>query len=483
VKLISSLNRNLAAAFALSALMWAQGSVAQAQTSDPPQSQNPGTDSGQGSSDEGLAAASGESRAPVPLPLSVDVSTLQYSPEQAQHNFLQGGIELRSAYDDNLLSTSSNHEGGLTYSVMPQISLNLSRPRLFTSLSYSGGYAVNQRFSTYNQTTQAAGADVRYRLTPHVNVRVSDNFIYTSSFFDQQQGTFGVSGILQGPNQNVITPLSRHTDNFGTADVTYQYSAGDMVGASTTSFYSRYRDVPKNSIALLDTRTEEADGFYTHRVTPRNWSGVAYKFQHLSFDPATQDVDTHSFLAFHTVLLKPRMSVAVFGGAEYSDLTTQIVTTVITLPAVTVTSVPVERKTWSWTAGAAYLWQGERTSVSANWLRKVSDGGGLLSGVELLSGGGGLRRQLTRTTEVTLGGSYGDSRGLAANSGLVARVKSGSGSVALEQRMGKSISATLGYGRDYQQQSGSSTPVVSLNTNHNRGWISLRYEFTRPLGR
>ncbi len=480
-----SIRYNLAAVLALATALWAQSAAAQSDASAPsPQSQSSGQDASQTPADASEAGASGESRVPVPLALNVDISTLQYSPEEAHHNFVSGGVELRSAYDDNLLSTGTNHEGGVTYSVMPQFSLNTSRPRLATSLNYSGGYSVNQRFSTYNQASQTAGADVRYRLTPHVNLRVSDNFIYTSSFLDQQQGALIGAGIIQQPNQNIITPLSRHTDNLGTADVTYQYSAGDMVGASGTSFYSRYRDVPANSVQLLDTRSDEADGFYTHRITARDWSGVAYKFQHLTFDPATQDVVTSSYLAFHTHYLQPgRMSVAVFGGAEYSDLTTQIVTTVVTLPTVTVTSVPVERKTWSWTAGAAYLWQGERTGVSANVLRKVSDGGGLLSGVEVASGGVGLRRQLTRTTEVSLSASYGDSRALAANAGAIGEVKSGSGSVELRQQLGRSVSAGLGYGRDYQQQSGNVAPVVNLNTNHNRGWITLRYQFSRALGR
>jgi hypothetical protein len=47
--------------------------------------------------------------------------------------------------------------------------------------------------------------------------------------------------------------------------------------------------------------------------------------------------------------------------------------------------------------------------------------------------------------------------------------------------MGRSFSATLGYGRDYQQQ--MVVAASSANVNHNRGWVTLGYQFSKALGR
>ena len=53
------------------------------------------------------------------------------------------------------------------------------------------------------------------------------------------------TGVMQQPNQGVITPLARQTfDSRRRAEITYQYSAGDMVGASGTYYISRFGAPP-----------------------------------------------------------------------------------------------------------------------------------------------------------------------------------------------------------------------------------------------
>src|SRR5262249_25382181 len=156
----------------------------------------------------------------------------------------------------------------------------------------------------------------------HVNFRVSDRFVYTGNFLSQFQGpTVGLgTGVITQPNSAVITPVAQRTDNLGTVEITYQYSAGDMIGASGTFYNSHFGNVPTGSVQLLATKTEQGSGFYTHRFTPRNWTGIAYNYQRLNFNPDTQAVQTHSFYLFHTIYLQPRMQLALFAGPEYSDV-------------------------------------------------------------------------------------------------------------------------------------------------------------------
>jgi hypothetical protein len=170
------------------------------------------------------------------------------------------------------------------------------------------------------------------------------------------------------------------------------------------------------------------------------------------------------------------MQLALFVGPEYSDLQGQTVDNTVTPPVVT----PTAHQGWSTAGGASFSWQGQRTSITASGVRKVSDGGGLLQAVTLITGSGAVRRQLARNTNLLFSGVYGNSTALEAGSSSFTTVKSASGSVAWEQRFARNFTANLGYARDYQEQNVITLPT--MNVNHNRGWITLSYEFTHPLG-
>ena len=239
--------------------------------------------------------------------------------------------------------------------------------------------------------------------------------------------------------------------------------------------------MPAGSTGLLDTDTQQADGFYTHRMARSYWVGGAYEYQRLSFSPGIDQATTHSFLLFNTIYLRPRMSISMFGGPEYWDYNSQQITQVITVPVVLVVSTPVSRQKWTYSAGASFNWQGERTSVQLGASRRISDGGGILGAVELVSAQAALRQKITRSTTLAFGGIAGDNRLLANFNGVADRLRSVSGSAALEQMLGRSFMVSLGYGRDYQRQSGGTPPPTDVN--HNRGWVSLTYNFSKAIGR
>jgi len=438
-----------------------------------------GMDLNQGN--EGGSTVNTSARVPVPLPLNIDASSLEFTDEQERRNFVRAGVTVGANYDDNLLSApqTGTPEGGAVFSAMPNIMLDQARTRLAWTVNYAGGFMVNQRISSYNQGSHNAGVDLRYRLSPHVNVHVRDNYVITTGFFEQFQAGNGapLAGALTQPNQAVITPLARHNDDLGTAEITWQFSAGDMVGATSTFYDSRYRDITNAGPGtLLDTRTYEGDGFYTHRVTETNWAGLVYKFQRLQFGTVDGTVtpaspigaDTNSFLLFDTINLKPNMVLSLFAGPEYTTLNDELLTgTSTTLPG-----------TWGTAGGASYAWNGQRTSIRATGLRRVSDGGGMLAAVELISGSAAVRRQMRRTSTLELGMVYGDSRELGAEP---ADLKSASVSVDWEQRFARDFTASMGYARDFQQGSLLAGPLATVN--HNRGWIAISYEFSRPFGR
>ena len=463
-----------------------QTQAPQAQEQNPNQTQEPGTEqsTATAASDNQQADANpgSQTAAPVPLPLNLDSSSLQFSGERMGDNHWQAGIGATGTYDDNLLSLPSPRIGGLSYLLFSRLGVELSRRRLLFKADYEGGYSLNQRFSAYDEGSHSAKLDLRYRLSPHVTLRVADRFAYTTSFFSQIADLNTGTGIIQQPNVGIITPFSRHTDNLATGQLTYQYSAGDMVGVNATSDISSFQAAPAGAPALLNSRSEEGDAFYSHRFTPRNWSGIGYTYQRISFQPAIENLNSHSILLYHTIYLKRNVVLGFFAGPEYSQLDSQIVSTNVTLPYVSVNSTAVSQDRWSVAGGGSFNWTGPHSSFQASGVRKVSDGGGLLGAVDITNGIAAMRRQVKRNSTVEFNVIYVGSHSLdRGTTTFFGDLKSVSGSLSWEQDVGPHFATVFGYSRDYQEQSASAQP--SENVNHNRGWVTVSYRFRRPLGR
>jgi hypothetical protein len=464
-----TLKRNLAVLFVL-----ASGLQVLAQDQTPPKQQSMVQDNG------AQPAIEDDQRAPAPALLGGDGNSLQFSSELERSNYLRGGVQLGATYDDNAASTPSGHISDFSYSVLPNIFLEQTRSRTRWSLGYIGGFVANQRLSEHNQGSHNVTGQLQYRLSPHVTMRLSDAFLATTGFLQQLQNTFNpVTGPITSPNQNVITPLAKTINNTATAELTYQFTADDMIGGGGTFYDSHFRDVPAGSGFLIDTSTRSADVFYTHRFTPRNWTSFTYKFQNMSF--STDDrTRVHSFLLSHTIYPQAHMNISFFIGPEYSEIGTQTVTLVVTPPVISLVSFASLEHSWSISGGGSFGWQGERTSVRLDGTRRVSDGGGFLGAVKLDSVNGGLRRQLAQWTVVDFNGFYGHSSSLGPQGDTIPALKSASGGVGVEQRLASNLMLRFDYGRDYQE---GGTNAILGAVNHNRGSVSLSYNFTRPIGR
>jgi hypothetical protein len=291
-------------------------------------------------------------------------------------------------------------------------------------------------------------------------------------------------GPIQAPNPAVIVDsLALVQNNTGTAQISYQYSATDVVGASATSNIIHYDEpVGAASTGLRNTQSYEADGFYNRRFSRRNWGGVTYSFERSSVSPAgSETFDTESALLLYTLYLRPSVQLSIFAGPEYSSLSTEIITTVATPPTVSVTAVPSTDKRWSTSTGGTFSWQGLRTSANVTAARKISDGGGLGGAVELLSASAGVRRKITHLANLEFDAVYGDSNALDKAASNFTRIDSATVRVTWEQHLTRSIVASLGYAREYQKEETQSAPALDIN--HSRAWFTIGYEFSKALGR
>jgi hypothetical protein len=389
---------------------------------------------------------------------------------EMRSNYLRAGLTFNTAYTDNLLAGATvNPISDVSYSVWPTLALDETTPRLHSVLTYSPGFTFYQRTGARNEMDQNVGLDVQYRLSPHVSASVRDMFQKSSNVFNQPSlFSEGVYGSPQPPTVAVIPPVADLLNNTANAELTYQFSATGMVGAGGTFTNLHFPD-PAEVPGLFDSASRGGSAFYSHRLSRRHYVGTLYQYSRILAYPvgATSATQTQTIFAFYTIYLKPNLSLSLSGGPQHYD-TAQA-------------PLPVSRS-WTPAATASLGWQGRHTTFAASYLRIVSGGGGLIGAFHSNSANASARWQIARTWNVGSAANYAIYKALTpffflANSGGHAV----SGTVSIQHQLNEHFNAELGYMRLHQSFDGIS--VISANPDTNREYISISYQFSRPLGR
>jgi hypothetical protein len=419
------------------------------------------------------AAATSDSTMQVPPPVSAE-SYPAVTGSETRSNYLRTGLTVSSTYSDNILGGLSSHPvADESYSISPYIALDETTSRLHSILTFDPGFTFYQHTSRRNEADENAGVDVSYRLSPHVTLSVVDSFRKSSNLLNQPNG-FGnsVFGSGQASPVTVIAPVADQLSNTGTAQLTYQFGPNAMVGVSgvfTNLHYSNPAQVP----GLFDSGSRGGSAFYTHRLSGRHYIGATYQYQMLLAYPIgfRAQTQTNGLLLFYTVYLKPTVSLSFFGGPQYSD---------------TEESVAPRLRTWSPATGASLAWQERQTNFAISYSRLIAPGGGLIGAVHQDEGTASVRRQLTQTLDVGIEAGYSNNRLLDATllQGIGGGGSSGhsiSGTASMQRQLGEHFALGLGYSRLHQSY--RNITAISNAPDTNRGWLSVSYQFARPLGR
>jgi hypothetical protein len=392
-------------------------------------------------------------------------------------NYLRAGLAFTSAYTDNALGSVNGHPvSDVSYSVAPFIALDETTPRLHVISTYAPGFTFYQRESSLNETDQNASINFQYRLSPHVTFSARDGFQKSSNVFNQPDlGSAGaVSGGTQEANFSVIAPIADRLSNTGNVGITSQFAANGMVGASGTFTNLHYPDQAEVP-GLFDSSSQAGSVFYSLRASKMHYIGVTYEYQRLLSYPTEgqSETQTHAILFFYTLYATSRFSMSFFGGPQYSD------TVQPPLP-----SLPVQlpaAKTWTPAAGASMSWQARLTNIAVSYSHIISGGGGLIGAVHMDSASASVRQQMTRSLSGSLAGGYVQNDVLA--SALAGNINGHtvSGTASLQQEFGQHINLQLGYTRLHEDY--SSVAVLAATPNTNREFVSISYQFSRPLGR
>ncbi len=431
----------------------------------------PSTDNATAVTDNTATPATVEDRMQVPPPVSGAAYPSTYT-AQERSNYLRGGLTFTTAYSDNVLGgITANPVSDVSYSIFPNIALDETTSRLHWVLSYSPGFTFYQRVSSRNQENQNVSINFTYRLSPHVTLSLRDTFQKSSSVLDQPDlaSAGAVTGGLQGVGIAVVAPLADQLNNNGSPEITYQFSANGMIGASgtfTNLHYSNSTQVP----GLFDSSSQGGSAFYSHRLSKKHYIGASYQYQRILTYPngASQDeTQTHAVLGFYTFYPQPTLSLSVSAGPQHYD----------------VEQAPLSAaQSWSPAATASMGWQARHTNLAASYSRMVSGGGGLLGAFHSNTANLSVRQQLSKNWNAGVSGAYAINKTVTplfflSNPGG----HSISGSASIQRTLGQHLSATAGYTRLHQSYSGIAAISTAPDTNMES--VSISYQFARPLGR
>jgi hypothetical protein len=397
--------------------------------------------------------------------------------EMERSNYLRAGVNVGATYDDNPLLLTTGEEN-TSETIFPNIKIDHTSSRTRWTLGYAGGLTVNQRFTNQNQGSHSLNFDSQYRLSPHVNLRVAENFSLTTGLFDAGNGA-DQGGGTGGLNPSLVTPLASQRSSLTTVETNYHFALKDLIGASG-SFNDTHFSNPAGGaqLQLTDTQTSTGSAFWLHQIFPGNWGGVTYRFDRITFDAGAGESKVHSFLAVDTFNLSTRFTLTGFIGPQYSENDGLA-------PGA---QSPTQTNTWSVAGGAEGSWKSQHNSLTAGYSRTISDGGGVLGAERLQMVRGSFRRQLTPAWAVALTGSRGTNQALTVPfSGSASSINLTSAGFSLERNIGKSIGFRMGYSHDFQEQFGvpgptPTSPLQTLDASRNRFFVTLSYQWAKPLG-
>jgi hypothetical protein len=154
----------------------------------------------------------------------------------------------------------------------------------------------------------------------------------------------------------------------------------------------------------------------------------------------------------------------MFGGPQYSNIGPQFIVGVT--PA----------------GGASINWQGQFTSLAVSYSHLIAGGGGLIGAAKTDAANLSIRQQVARALTASVSGGYSQNAVLDVPQAVAGSTNGHliSGTASLQRMFGEHLNVQLGYSRIHQTYN---VAAISATPDTNREFVSLSYQFSRPLGR
>jgi hypothetical protein len=388
---------------------------------------------------------------------------------ESRSNYLRAGVTFAIAHNDNVVAeVATGPVSDILYSVWPTIEIDQSTARLHWTLNYSPGFTLYQETSALNQSNQDLTLDFLYRLSPHTTISLRDSLQKTSNVFNQPDPLAGgvVSGDAQAPGITVIAPTADQLSNQANIGFTYQFSRSGMVGGDG-SFTDVYYLNPAQSPGLYDSSSRGGSAFYSHRLSMKQYVGTTFTYSQITAYPvdAQSETSTDTLFLFYTRYLRPTLSVSLSGGPQYFNIA----------------QLPLKTSSGWAPAGVVSMgWQGSRTSLAGSYLRSVTGGGGLVGAFYSNNAITSARWQMTHTWNAGVAGAYAINKNVTPYLPLASPGgHSISGTVSFQHSFTDRIRGDFGYTHVHQSYAG--IPLISGAPDTNREFVSITYQFAKPL--
>ena len=386
---------------------------------------------------------------------------------EERSNYLRGGLNLQVAYDDNVEpGSTSKPVSDMIYTMGSSIALDQITPRSHRTFTYSPGFTLYEPTGALNAVNENAMALYEYSLSPHAKVSVHDTFVQSSNVFDLPQAV--VSGSTELPGAAVVAPFAEQRSNGTSAQTTYQFSRNSMIGAGGTYSIVDYPN-PAQAVGLSNSNSYGGSGFYNRRLSQNQYMGVNYQYSKMTSSAAggSSDTEMYTIYSFYTLYLAHALSLSVSGGPQHFNVAES------PLPASTA---------WTPAVNASLGWQRNRTNLAASYSRTVNGAGGLLGAFQSTAGNASGRWQATRTWTLSAAANYSIFKSVTPLSSTASQGgHTISGNVSVQHPIGAHLSAEIGYARLHQSY--STVAAVAADPDGDHEYVSISYQFTRPLGR
>ncbi len=405
---------------------------------------------------------------------------------ESGENQLSLGMTVGGSYDGGY-SNNAGQGGYESYTVTPNIGITERRPRTSWTLQYQPGYSYTQQSGT--QLMQNLVSNAQYRITEKLTLQISERYMRMNSWFTglEVNPTITAGNVIQQPNESILTTETVIATSLSTLNLVYQPSESTVVGMGSSFNTGNFSSVQLTiGQPLYNSNSGTASAYVSHRVHGNNWLGITGSFQRIVTTGQTREgADNPSVQLFYTFAPSAHTSVSLFAGPSY--FTSQAETQILILGVPVPLTIPTNG--WGTNFGATVGWRDQRTGVSARYTRRISDGGGLTGATRSDSAAVSFRRQLSQRWTANAAMMYGDNNSESILYGASFRMISGTAS--LNWLLSDHFSVMLSYARDHLYSSydnliadstAEPTGVTNQTIDQNRAWVSLSYNFTRPLG-
>jgi hypothetical protein len=390
---------------------------------------------------------------------------------ESRSNYLHAALILNTAYENDVVGGGNAHPiGDVTYTIWPTIALDQTTSRQHRTFTYSPGFTFYQKTSELDTVDQNATLAFQYRLSQHAVIGLRDAFVKSSNILNQPYtlSGAGIVGSLQPAPASVVALFADEITNAANIDLSYQFARNSMIGAGGIFTQLHYPD-PASTPGLSDSSSRGGAAFYSQRLSSTQYFGTTYQYLRSQFSPEEiqSETQTHTVLFFYTLYLKRTFSLSASIGPQY-------------VKALQSLSPPYH----SWvSAGTASIgWQASHVNLVASYLRTTTGGGGLNGVFNTKNASASATWKMTRTWAMESVAGYSINK----NADLLSYSSSPgghsiSGTASVQHSVGEHIMAQLGYARMHQSYSGIA--VISNSPDTDRVFVSLSYQFAKPLGR